>query len=584
MVQDGRSGLSRRAFLGFSFATAVTWSVAEAAPAVAGLVDGSSAPKLFAVRAGRRPETVFPCSVASGDPQPRGVVLWTRLDPAALPGGGGQIQVAYEIAEDEGFTRTVVRGVALTQAGRDWTVKVQVAHEALAPFSTYHYRFIVDGTASRTGRFKTRPAAGDRPERVRFGYISCQDYTNGHYTALAALAEEELDFVVHLGDYIYETTADAAFQLGQVRRLRLPGGGTRAVTLDDYRFLYRAYKADRNLQRVHERFAVIQIWDDHEFANDAYGVHHSDTDDEAANRAPERRLAANQAWAEYTAAGPAFDAAGGPIDSLRIYRSFAFGDLVDLVLTDERLYRDGPPCGLGTFDKYLTRGCPARLDPARTMLGAEQRDWFVERVTGSNAVWKVWANQVMLMQLELSNAWVRRLFPQLPQLDLYLNLDQWDGYPAERQRVLGAIREAGVRNFVTITGDLHSFGAGHLKADFDDPASPNLGVCVLGGSVTSSNVVETATFGLGGILVPPATEFTAALVGSNPHLRYFNSATHGYVVMDVDRERISATLTSVGTIRLPWSWTSTLRRFEIPRDEPRLLTPSGTAALTAAAR
>jgi alkaline phosphatase D len=572
MVQDDRSGLSRRAFLGFSFAAAVTWT-GDAIPAYAGIVDESSAPNLFAVRGGRSAERAFPCSVASGDPQPHGIVLWTRIDPVAVPVAGGEVRVAYEIAAEPSFARPVVRGVALTQADRDWTVKVRVSENALRPFTTYYYRFIVDGTASRTGRFKTLPAADASPGRIRFGYLSCQDFTNGYYTALAHIADEELDFVVHLGDYIYETTSDSAFQLGQVRRLRLPGGRTRAETLEDYRFLYRAYKADRNLQLVHERFAMIQIWDDHEFANDAYGVFDSDTGDEGSNRSPERRQAANQAWAEYTAAGPAFDPAKGPIDSLRIYRSFKFGDLIDLVLTDERLYREGPPCGLGTFDKYLTRGCPARLDPARTMLGATQRDWFLEQVTGSTSVWKIWANQVMLMQLKLSNAWVRELFPKLPPLDLYLNLDQWDGYPRERARILGAIREAGVNNFVTITGDLHSFGAGYLKADFDSPSSPRVGVCLMGGSVSSSNVVETATFGMGGILVPPATEFTSALVGSNPHLRYFNSATHGYVVMDVTRERITATMRSVGTIRLPWSWRTTLRQFEIPAGQARLTTP-----------
>jgi alkaline phosphatase D len=577
MVHEGHHGLSRRAFLGFSFAVAVTWT-GEAVPAHAGIVDAASARSLFRVRSGRSAETVYPASVASGDPQPTGIVLWTRIDPAAVSTAGGQARVAYEIAAEPTFARPLARGLALTDAGRDWTVKVRVDEPVLTPFTTHYYRFIADGTASRTGRFKTLPAPGDRPERIRFGYLSCQDFTNGYYTALDHLADEELDFVVHLGDYIYETTADAAFQLGQVRRLRLPGGKTRAETLDDYRFLYRTYKSDRNLQRVHERFATIQIWDDHEFANDAYGIHDTDTASEPTNRAPQRRQAANQAWAEYTPAGPAFDGSRGPIDSLRIYRSFQFGDLIDLVLTDERLYREGPPCGLGTFDKYLTRGCPSRLDPARTMLGREQRDWFLEQITGSDAIWKIWGNQVMLMQLKFSNSWVRKLFPSLPPVDLFLNLDQWDGYPVERARVLGAIREANVKNFVTITGDLHSFGAGHLRADFDDPASPNVGVCVMGGSVTSSNVVETATFGVGGIVVPPITDFSAALVGCNPHIKYFNSATHGYVTMDVTREKITATMTSLGTVRLPWSWRSSLRQFEIHNGVSRLQAPGRSLA------
>jgi alkaline phosphatase D len=512
--------------------------------------------------------------VASGDPRPSGVVLWTKVDPAAAPGGSGELRVAYEIAATPEFTTPLVRGVAVTHPRRDHTVKVAVDEAVLRPFTTYYYRFIVAGTASRTGRFKTLPAPGDRPERIRLGYLSCQDYSNGYYTALAHFAHEDLDYVVHLGDYIYETTHEASFQLAQVRRVRLPSGRDRAQDLADYRYLYRTYKSDPHLQEVHERFAMISVWDDHEFANDGYGAHHTDTGDVTRNYAPQRRQDANQAWAEYTAAGPAFDAGRGPVDSLRIYRSFAFGDLIELVLTDERLYRAGPPCGLGVFDRFLSRGCPDRLDPERTMLGAEQREWFLERVTGSRAVWKMWGNQVMAMQLKFSNAWVRRLFPFLPATDLYFNLDQWDGYPAERARLLGTIQRAGVENFVTITGDMHAFGAGYLKPDFDDPGSPPAGVCLMGSSVTSSTYVEMFTFGLGGLVVPPSSHLTDALVSGNPHLRYFNAAAHGYVVMDVTRDEITATMKAVSGIRSPAARLIQLKEFRVPRGQTRLIDAS----------
>ncbi|MCX9192104.1 phosphodiesterase [Carbonactinospora thermoautotrophica] len=513
---------------------------------------------------------VFPCGVASGEPGPHGIVLWTCLGPGAVD-GGTDVPVGYEIAADPGFRDVRVRGEAATHAGRDWTVRVVVDDPALEPFTTYYYRFTAAGATSRPGRFRTLPDPDARPERVRIAFLSCQDYTNGYYTALAHLAREDVDYVLHLGDYIYETTADPSFQSGQVRALRLPGRRIRAQTLADYRYLYRAYKRDPYLQRLHEAFACWHCWDDHEFANDSYGVYDTDTRDERLNYSPARRLAASQAWHEYLPTRLEFTPERGPLDALRVYRSVRIGDLVELVITDERLYRDGPPCGLGTFDRYLTPGCPARLDKRRTILGPVQREWFVETVTRSTRVWKIWANQVMCMQLKLSTDSVRGLFPWLPHLDLYVNLDQWDGFPAERERVLRAIERAGVTDFVVLTGDIHSFGAGYLRADFDDPASPALGVGLIGGSVTSANFVEMLTFGFGGVLVPPEAELTPALVRSNPHLKYFNSAAHGYVVLDITRTGITATMKAVDTIRARAARLLTLREFWVPRGAARLV-------------
>ncbi|MFC5745884.1 alkaline phosphatase D family protein [Actinomadura rugatobispora] len=575
------SEVSRRTFLGLSFAAAVTWSVGEAVPASAGPPDEVA--RLFQVRNGLRAPQVFPQSVASGDPSPDGVVLWTRVAPDAAG------RVAYEIAADASFAAPLVRGVTTAAAGRDHTVKVRVAARALRPWTTYHYRFIVGGTASRTGRFRTLPAPGSSPAGLRFGYISCQDYTNGHYTALRHLAEEDLDFVVHLGDYIYETTADSSFQGAQVREITLPSGRTTAQTLGDYRALYKTYRSDPDLQRLHERFAVIQMWDDHEFANDSYGAYDTDTEDEAANYAPERKLASVQAWSEYSTAGARFDPSGGPTGALTAYRTLRFGGLMDLVLTDERTYRSKPPCGLGLLDMYATPGCPERLSPERTMLGAEQRAWFTDQITSSTATWKVWGNEVMCMQFKLLDLYLKRLFPDLParatsggRFSVFLNLDQWDGFPVERQRLLTAFRD--VDNLVTITGDLHSFGAGYLRPDFDDPSQDPVGVSLLGGSVTSANFVEMATFGQGGLIVPPETDLTWALRGSNPHLEYFNSAAHGYVVMDVTPSGITATMKAVRSIRTPETpQLLTLRTFRVGEGRPSLTTMNrGTRTLDGA--
>ncbi|MFF5260210.1 alkaline phosphatase D family protein [Actinomadura viridis] len=585
------SEVSRRRFLGLSFAAAVTWSVGEAVPASAG--SPAEVARLFEVRGTRLAPQVFPQSVASGDPSPDGVVLWTRVAPdaaGAVPGG----RVAYEIAADEGFRTPLVRGVTTAEAERDHTVKVRVTARALRPWQTYYYRFVVGGTASRTGRFRTLPAPGASPAGLRFGYISCQDYTNGYYTALRHLAREDVDFIVHLGDYIYETTADSSFQGAQVREITLPSGRTRAETLDDYRALYKIYRSDPDLQRLHERFTMIQTWDDHEFANDGYGAYDTDSDDEAANYAPDRKLASVRAWSEYATAGARFDPSGGPTGALTIYRTLRFGGLMDLVLTDERTYRSKPPCGLGMLRLYATPGCPERLNPDRTMLGAEQRAWFTEQITTSTATWKVWANEVMCMQLKLLDVYLRQLFPSLPTLPLptrpdgrfsvFLTLDQWDGFPVERARLLTAFRN--VDNLVTITGDLHTFGAGYLRPDFDDPSQAPVGVSLLGGSVTSSNFVEMATLGQGGLLVPPETDLTWALRGSNPHLEYFNSAAHGYVVMDVTPSGITATMKAVRSIRTKETpELLTLRTFRVEEGRPRLTTlDRGTRELDNAAR
>lgn len=289
--------LSRRDFLRYSLSTGVLIWTGTQIPGGMGIGE-AEAESLFDTRGERRASKVFPQSVASGDPRPNGIVLWTRLAPEAVPGSQRRrAKVAYEISRDERFRHPVLRGLAETDPGRDYTLKVQVERDELNPFQTYYYRFIFSGTASRTGRFKTLPAPEASLERLRFGYTSCQDYTNGYYNALRYLSEEDIDYVVHLGDYIYETVSEESFQGGgpPERQFTLPSGRERAETLEDYRYLYKKYKSDPNLQRLHERYAMINIWDDHEFANDCYGTYDSDTTDETQNNDPQRRQAANRA-------------------------------------------------------------------------------------------------------------------------------------------------------------------------------------------------------------------------------------------------------------------------------------------------
>lgn len=574
--------MDRRTFLKYSLATsAVVWA-GEQVPSWLGI--DADVKSLFSVNSANAasPSNVFPQSVASGDPGPNSIVLWTRIAPRAQTTSA---QVAYEISRTPSFDTPILRATVQTTSQKDWTVKTQIEDPVLRPDLIYYYRFIFNRVASRTGRFRLLPSPTANVDSVNFAYISCQDYTNGYYTALYHLArEQEVDFVVHLGDYIYETVNDSSFQGGQVRPINLPSGRDRAENIADYRFLYKKYKSDRNLQRVHERFTFITIWDDHEFANDCYREFDGDTSNPALNRDPQRRQDANRAWSEYTPTGVPYEPAAGPLKELRIYRSFKFGNLMELVMTDERLYRDAHPCGEGTNDKYITPGCPNRTNPDRTMLGATQRKWFLDKITNSQSIWKIWGNEVMVMQNKISNTFVAGgLFPTLSPTtgDVFLNLDQWDGWPKERETILKRVRDRNIKNFVTLTGDIHTYFAGYLKLNFDEPAltDRNLATCFVCGSVTSANLEELATFGRGGLALPPNRgDLLTAIRASNPHIEYANSSTHGYNIMRVTPQSLTCIMRAVSTITQPQASLSTLRVFRVPRNQVLILDITPTSA------
>jgi alkaline phosphatase D len=518
----------------------------------------------FAIVPGSRTAGVFSCGAASGDPAPDGIVLWTRVDPKAVTSLAANL-VVWEISSTPSFGRNVVlRGAARFSDDTDYTVKIAIQHPALRPFTVYFYRFIFHGTPTRVCRFKTLPAPGAFLSRLRIAYISCQDYTNGYYTALAHLANEDIDYVIHLGDYIYESIGDPRFQHAQVRPIEsLPSGLPVANSLQDYRFLYQIYRSDANLQAVHERFAFIQIWDDHEFQNDSWRDQHPDNNSNPALPRPDLRQQANQAWAEYAPANVVYNAFGGALDSLRLYRSFSFGDLAELVCTDERLYRDGPPCGFATQNRSVAASCPERERASRTMLGVTQKEWFIEKLKSSRSVWKIWANEIMAMQL--------KALP-LGQATRYLTLDSWDGYPAERADILRRLQ--GIQNFIAITGDIHSYACGYLKADYETLFYPATGIEFVGGSVTSSNLAEIleAQFPTPSQPVPksslniPPEAIEAVLRIFNPWVQFFHSATHGYVVLDIDQIVLRCRMWRVSTIREPVAEKSLLRTFAVLRN------------------
>ena len=512
----------------------------------------------------------FPQSVASGDPRVDGAVLWTRVDPSAQ-GGQYATLIAYEIASTNDFATgaVVAAGVAVIDATRDNTVKLPMSFSGLQPFSTYYYRFYYNGIPSRTGRFKTLPAATADLTQLRLGYVVCQDYGNGYYNALSYLAQENVDYVIHLGDYIYETIASSSFQSNPVRTVPpFASGGAIPQSLDDYRHLYRTYRSDVNQQAAHEAFTYIQLWDDHEFANDCHQDFHPDNNtapNDATTPQPALRQAANQAWIEYGLADVPYDLSQDWEHSVTVYRKFSFGTLADLVITDERLYRDGPPCGNNeAFQRYFSTGCAELSDPSRSMLGLTQRQWFLDQVTSPPALWKLWANEVMLMQLKLTA--------------IYIDLDQWDGYPQERSLLLSSIRDAGVHNFVALTGDLHTFLAGYLKTDFNNLFERPMGIELMVGSITSANFAEEieAAVPLSSRALPakqmgvPPNLLDPVIRLANPHIQYWDSSTHGYGVLTITKSSLTCEFKAVSTITQPTASLVSLKTFTVPVNEVRL--------------
>jgi alkaline phosphatase D len=201
------------------------------------------------------------------------------------------------------------------------------------------------------------------------------------------------------------------------------------------------------------------------------------------------------------------------------------------------------------------------------MLGPTQRDWFLNKIKSSKRTWKIWGNEVMVMQLKVSNTYTSNLLPR--NGDVFLNLDQWDGWPAERELILRTVRDTPVRNFVTITGDIHTFFAGYERVNFDNPLEQAVATCFVCGSITSSNLEEIATLGVGGPQLPPnrGDILSAAVMGSNPHIRYMNSSGHGYNIMEVMPQALTCTMKSVDTIKQPQANLYTLRTFRVNKDE-----------------
>lgn len=477
----------------------------------------------FASTARGHGSQLFTLGVASGDPGPHSVILWTRLAPRPLEGGGmpdHQVPVRWEVALDPRMRHVVRRGVVHARPQLAHTVHVTV--DGLAPNRWYYYRFCAGHEDSPVGRTRTFPRHHEAARRMRFALVSCQDYQNGFYSAYQNLVAEELDFVVHAGDYIYE---DGTRPLAP---RQVPGGET--VTLADYRNRYALYRLDPALQAAHAAFPFICTFDDHEVENNYAGT----LPEEGQDPAPfvQRRTSAYQAYYEHL---PLPDSARPDGNSIDVVRRLRFGDLAQFHVLDTRQFRTDQPCGDG-----LKPLCPQALDPAATMTGAAQEAWLLQGLDQSQAVWNAIAQQVMFMKWDVGPA----IAPGVP----FFNMDAWDGYVAARQRILDFLAQRNPSNPVFLTGDIHSSWAADILENFQQPGA---------GIVAAEFVATSITSDFPAGLIPAVQ----ATLPANPHIKYFEGAHRGYLRFDVSRTTWRADYRGVASILVPQSPISTLKSF-----------------------
>jgi alkaline phosphatase D len=502
---------------------------------------------------------LFAQGVASGDPRDTSVVFWTRCVRADAAAASIALQLQVSATAD---FASLLAHAELT-ASADWDNTVRAKITGLPASTPLFYRFVAGGDTSDVGKTKTMPAAGAPVAQAKFAWFTCQDWSINHWGAMSLMAQESLDFIVHVGDYIYETVG-ASFQAGVAEpahgALAFPdgtplGSAVYATSLADYRYLYRTYRGDARLRTLHQQWPMIAIWDDHEFSDDCWQDHQTYTNANLQQTA--RRRAASQAWIEYMPidfGDVSFDTANAAYDNIRIYRDFQFGDLIHLVMTDQRLYRDDhvvpeaaiaqalghdPVNGndsigsryfvqqpvLEQFEALKTQA----LGRVPSVLGVTQTQWWKDTIQASTATWKFWGNEVMLNRLWAD---LRTLAPP-PYDALYVvNCDSWDGYPSHKADLMGFLRDNNISNVLAITGDLHAFQCGVVR-DTPDPATgtPVLLDFVTAG-ISSSSFYSYLKAGAGStplaaLVATPAT-FDAVVGANNPDLQYHDHDAQGY--------------------------------------------------------
>ncbi len=460
----------------------------------------------------------FTLGVASGDPTPDGFVLWTRLavDPTAADGLGGMparaLPVEWEIATDDRFLRIVRRGTARADPRSAHSVHVEV--EGLRAARAYWYRFRVGRWVSGHGRATTSPRPDALPGALALAFASCSQYEHGFFTAYRRLAEDHPDLVLHLGDYVYEYTAnDYVAPDGNVRNHE----GPETVDLASYRQRHAQYKTDPDLQAAHAAAPWLVVFDDHEVDNNWADDVPENRDETTGFMA--RRAAAFQAyWENMPLRRRSFPRAG----HMQLYRRLHWGSLATFHMLDTRQFRSDQGCG----DGYQA-DCPEAVDPARSITGDAQERWLLDGFRSSRARWDLLGQQVFFAQRDSTQGPVKTV-----------SMDSWDGYAASRDRLTRGWVDAGVRNPVVLTGDVHAHWASELKLDYEDPTTRTVGTELVCSSVTSGgNGADTA------IDEHPWLEW-------NPHLRFQNNL-RGYVNARITPSEMTVDFRCLSQVRSP---------------------------------
>jgi alkaline phosphatase D len=485
--------------------------------------------------------------VASGDPMEDRVIIWTRVTPEEM--NNEPVDVNWFVAADIEMNTIIQSGTFTTGAERDYTVKVDVT--GLESGTTYYYVFSVENQFSLIGKTKTTPTA-DQSDHLRFGIVSCSNFQAGYFNTYKRISERnDLDAVIHLGDYIYEY-ADGVYGDEELFDNRPLEPATEIVTLEDYRTRYSTYRLDTALARVHQQHPFIVVWDDHESANDAYVEGAENHDDETQGNWEDRKAASKQAYFEWLPIRENQDQS--------VYRKIRYGNLMDLIMLDTRLE--------GREEQILDVTAPALYDTNRTLLGAEQKAWFLEQLSTSEAKWKVVGQQVIFSELNVGWA---ALLDESATFEGFesLFLDIWDGYPAERAQIIEFIEQNEINNTVILTGDFHSTFAFDVTAqpvDLTFPDIPGVGVVPNYGespgydagtgagsvavefavpSATSANFDEntdalTALVFQNQINNPLEPQPGFSLGNPNPHMKYTDLIQHGYYVLDITENQAQA--------------------------------------------
>ena len=458
----------------------------------------------------------FSEGVMSGEPTPSAITLWSRLHDV-----GGSVTAELEVARDREFRRVVARKQVATSGSKGHALKARVT--GLKAHEQYYYRFSTRTTDGPVGRFRTALPADSR-QPVHFAFWSCQDFTHGFYNAHDLLAAEDLDFVVCLGDYIYAETEETGATAVRADRIGSTGpDGTRAaITLDDYRAKYRLYRTDPALRRVHARFPTVMLWDDHEVQDNYAGGEPDGGLPPQLRYTQARKRAAYKAFFESVPYSP-------PVGD-RIYRTLKFGRTVDLIVMDQRQYRANQPC-----NDAIAPACP-ELGQPRAFLGAPQMGFVQNALLSSKAAWKVLANEVMVMPVKLPN-------------NVFAQFDSWQGYPVEREQLLGFIQSRGIKDVVFATGDIHTFIAGDVRTL--GGAGPSVAVELVGGSITSRGIGEGEAGILPGNDRNPATSpgVLGLLRAANPWVDQADLDHHGYARVTATQQRLDCEFVRMATIK-----------------------------------